>query len=720
MMSNVISFDDVRKRIDKAQPDVTPTVPPFAFPVAFERLKDEKRWCSWEWRLVEGKWTKPPYRAMSNQNAASNNPTTWDTLEAVMLRAKEDEGRRGVGLMLKGLVRLGVIDLDRCITEDGSIAGWAEEIIDRCGSYTEVSPSRTGIKIYGFVKTLDTLSYSSGSKTERSYELFLNTGRYICITGEQVGDIDFLADISGVFESLAEGSRSGETADEESNLILLDPTGVQIALQKWDHDDYNEWIQAGMALKRYGRMGKQIWDEFSRRSEKFSQRRNDTDWAAFEVRDIDVATIFYRAAERGFVNDGSWHETGSKKEKEEAGGRLIRVHLPVDLRVIKPIEYILDGQIPVGSLTVAGVRGGGKTTLLAGLAPIITGTCSGLHPMRPRVVRKMIWVTEDDAQITRIVIAMINEGLIADVEAFRERFIMIQAKRSDPKMLAGALEALGAAEGRLLNKYERGEHEAAPLVLLDTVAATLEIKDENSNSDVSRAVAAVRQSITDASVWFVTHVAKGMGRVDTLKEMTARGASAFESDVQGNAVLALEDDLPDKRFLILGKKRVDVDKNEITATRMRWQTETSAVWGDRQERVSYAVLEATDQEEREEAVEDARERAEAVRGEARDAAVLAACQEAANTAAGEGFEGLVVRIQAGGGDGPIAGYEQFKRLSLNTLREGVCGIASGKKEVKDGFRQSLGRLFEVNGDIDVSGCIVSIRAQKFEFGAGGR
>src|SRR5277367_6851178 len=61
------------------------------------------------------------------------------------------EGHRGgVGIVLAGLAdgrSLGGIDLDGCLV-DGGLLPWAQEIVEEVASYTEVSPSGTGVKIF--------------------------------------------------------------------------------------------------------------------------------------------------------------------------------------------------------------------------------------------------------------------------------------------------------------------------------------------------------------------------------------------------------------------------------------------------------------------------------------------------------------------------------------------------------------------------------------------
>ena len=43
---------------------------------------------------------------------------------------------------------LGGIDLDTCIDDEGTVTAWAREIVELMNSYTEVSPSGHGLKIF--------------------------------------------------------------------------------------------------------------------------------------------------------------------------------------------------------------------------------------------------------------------------------------------------------------------------------------------------------------------------------------------------------------------------------------------------------------------------------------------------------------------------------------------------------------------------------------------
>lgn len=102
------------------------------------------------WKLVvsaEGKLTKRPYDIKTGRPASSTDPKTWTTFE----RAKAaylKGGYDGIGIMLSGNDPFTGIDLDGVRDPvTGKIVKWAQDIIDQLASYTEISPSGTGIHI---------------------------------------------------------------------------------------------------------------------------------------------------------------------------------------------------------------------------------------------------------------------------------------------------------------------------------------------------------------------------------------------------------------------------------------------------------------------------------------------------------------------------------------------------------------------------------------------
>src|ERR1043165_5030525 len=103
-------------------------------------LKGQKRWALWRYEKSGDRDTKVPYTA-TGRHAASDDPKTWSTwIELQPFIALYS----GVGIMLGD--PLGGGDLDNCIA-DGKLQPWAQEIVRRLNSYTEISPSGKGIRI---------------------------------------------------------------------------------------------------------------------------------------------------------------------------------------------------------------------------------------------------------------------------------------------------------------------------------------------------------------------------------------------------------------------------------------------------------------------------------------------------------------------------------------------------------------------------------------------
>ena len=101
----------------------------------------------WNLENRKGRPTKPLYRADDpGRYADSTDPTTWSDWPTA-LAAHENGKADGVGWVPDADI-VGV-DLDKCRdVETGETQAWAQSIIDQFNSYTEVTPSQTGYRIY--------------------------------------------------------------------------------------------------------------------------------------------------------------------------------------------------------------------------------------------------------------------------------------------------------------------------------------------------------------------------------------------------------------------------------------------------------------------------------------------------------------------------------------------------------------------------------------------
>jgi hypothetical protein len=110
-------------------------------------MRKQDRWLLWRYEWRDKAWDKVPYRARRpQQRASSTDPATWATF-AEAHAAYKAGAWDGVGFVL-GDGRAG-IDLDDCRdSRTGTITAAARAIIARLRSYSEVSPSGTGIKTF--------------------------------------------------------------------------------------------------------------------------------------------------------------------------------------------------------------------------------------------------------------------------------------------------------------------------------------------------------------------------------------------------------------------------------------------------------------------------------------------------------------------------------------------------------------------------------------------
>ena len=179
--------DESRARPRPRRPVFEPENVPYA-------LRGLPHWVCWAytWSRWKKKWDKVP-RQIDGAFASSTDAGTWCTFEravsAVRTRVRDFDG---IGHVLAG-DELTAIDLDRCIApgcattvRTGDFRGvdsWARAIVTELDSYTELSPSACGIRI--FVRA----SLPAGSGNRRgSFEVY-DRARYVTVTGDRIGTL---------------------------------------------------------------------------------------------------------------------------------------------------------------------------------------------------------------------------------------------------------------------------------------------------------------------------------------------------------------------------------------------------------------------------------------------------------------------------------------------------------------------------------------------------
>ena len=220
-------------------------------------LKQLPQWVVWKKETDEkGKVKKVPRNPITGYGASSTDPETWNTFIPARDIYEETKGYDGIGFVFNNSGIVG-IDLDHCIDETGQMTETAQEIIQVLDSYTEYSPSGTGVHIYAY----GTLPVDG--KKKEPYEMYQNK-RYFTVTGQSFHNppkqIQYKGpEILKIYERLfpqveapAQQPISGFSllnADEVVNRIRASRQGQTFeALYQGDISAYPSQSEADMAL----------------------------------------------------------------------------------------------------------------------------------------------------------------------------------------------------------------------------------------------------------------------------------------------------------------------------------------------------------------------------------------------------------------------------------------------------------------------------------------
>src|SRR5918998_310196 len=144
-----------------------------------QNIRDLRQWLCWRKEERDGKPTKVPYSPTTGQRASSTDSDTWSGYQEAV-RACKEHGYGGIGFVFTKEDDLCGVDLDGCLDpETGELEGWAQEIIEELDSYTEISPSGTGVHV------LVRARLPEGRNRKGRFEAY-DRGRYFTVTGHHL------------------------------------------------------------------------------------------------------------------------------------------------------------------------------------------------------------------------------------------------------------------------------------------------------------------------------------------------------------------------------------------------------------------------------------------------------------------------------------------------------------------------------------------------------
>lgn len=176
--------------VTEAQPEIG--VKPENIPI---ELRDFRQWVLWRYETRNDKPTKVPY-AINGKPASTVDAMTWVTMaEALAATYENPKSWSGIGFVFSPEDDLIGIDLDDCLDDQGNLLPWAKGIVEGFATYTELSPSGKGLKLF----TRGEFPLDRGRKVKLdgggAIEVYTK-GRYFTVTGHclegytEVADVD--------------------------------------------------------------------------------------------------------------------------------------------------------------------------------------------------------------------------------------------------------------------------------------------------------------------------------------------------------------------------------------------------------------------------------------------------------------------------------------------------------------------------------------------------
>jgi len=146
------------------------------------------QWVCWRYEY-RGEWTKVPVDVDSGRFASSTDPETWTAFQdAVAYHDRGDTDTDGVGFVVHDDDMFVGIDLDDCRDPTtGEIDPWAFEIVEAVDSYTEVSPSGRGARMFVLAVLPEDGNRGDVDGAEGPLEMY-ETRRYLTVTGHHVDE----------------------------------------------------------------------------------------------------------------------------------------------------------------------------------------------------------------------------------------------------------------------------------------------------------------------------------------------------------------------------------------------------------------------------------------------------------------------------------------------------------------------------------------------------
>jgi len=507
-------------------------------------LREFSRWAPWRaaWSEKRGKWDKIPQRADRPEYGLSTaKPDQWfPFIQAFATFSKSGGELAGLGYLMTGPHGVVGTDLDNCRV-NGEPLPWAAEIITRLNSYTEVSPSGNGYRVFG---------RGSVAQDWNNHEVGIevyggHAPRFLTVTGAWVEGTpkDLRALDAAVLEDLAKryarekpdtpalDTHMPEVLDELllpplASLRLPDKSARFLATGEHDTDRSGALHGAGVALYSAGLADDVVFSILAGNEHSMEvaldHRRQDHDRALMYLWREHCCKAKAKAA-TATADDFEDISGGAPADSPRRPRGGLHVLSMSELRALPPLRWRVRGMLPETEVAaLAGAPGTGKTFLGFHLGGCIaTGADFMGYQVKQAPVAYVVLEGAGGFRNRALAWELRHQALPGCFYTVMGNFDL--RKPEAVKALADQLKDVGYRDG---------------VLILDTLAQATPGASENDSKDMGEALAGLRrlQALLGGMALVVHHhgkdTAKGMrgwsglhGAMDAVIEVLRDGDS---------------------------------------------------------------------------------------------------------------------------------------------------------------------------------------------------
>ena len=501
----------------------------------------------------KGEGVKPakvPLNPKTGEFASTAEPSTWGTWQEAKQLFESNPKVIGLGFMLHDNDPYVGIDIDNCVDSNGVIEAWAAEDIDFLDSYTEVSPSKRGIRI--FVKgSLEGLK----GRRKGPREIY-SEGRYLTLTGEVIrhrpielrnGAVHRLhLQWFGPEQAVSSGTPSAQLQPWGRSSVGF--TDKVSRLLRGDIADYASASEADLALcghfaRETGGDARRI-DELFRASglyrPKWDEQRGEYTYGQKTIQTVLKSHPAAIPPSKYAIKGGpeAWHLT----------------HRRASDIIPAEIEWLWRGVLPKSKLVLLAGKGGlGKSQVAVSIAATVS--TGGMFPggSKPcELGRVVILSAEDDAADT-IVPRLKAAGADLDKVEILEDMKQHTHDGAENRRLFSLDSDVSQLDELFI---EFGD---IRLLVLDPISSYLGAIDSHKNSQVRSLLAPLTQFAQHHAVTVVciTHLNKGDSMQASNRVM---GSAAFVNAVRSGFIVTKDKEDPERRILAPVKNNLALDR----------------------------------------------------------------------------------------------------------------------------------------------------------------